>query len=339
MRLPGPNLNLDRTSVRFNRFRFRTSVQNRTSASLAYTNHSTLRYSKTIQMLNGKRTRQNLFLSNQPDRYTGENTDNQDGLLSPNGMLVRTIDEKLYKLIEENGNVQNIFYAPMEGILLPWNPLTPRRRGNNLLFYVMTFDLGIHPGPLSMDLLQFLKTRMVMEDHGSTAGVISRILKIPEPYNDGITTISLDTLRKRYELSDKSISDPRTHSVLHKSELLLGFKWTTNTAHNPWKNGTTERIKSEIWKLFFPTLIHNKKSCSTRESIQQKLKKRILKQEGLLKKSKKPSIFRNYHPELSNHWRNYLTSILSTYKKHDVLHNSQHMKDDINDSRKSSSTI
>src|ERR1700678_3904388 len=34
MRLPGPNLNLDRTSVRFNRFRFRTSVQNQTSASL-----------------------------------------------------------------------------------------------------------------------------------------------------------------------------------------------------------------------------------------------------------------------------------------------------------------
>src|SRR5271155_5561223 len=136
----------------------------------SYTNHSTLRYSKTIQMLNGKRTRQNLFLSNQPDRYTGENTDNQDGLLSPNGMLVKTIDEKLYKLIEEDGNAQNIFYAPMEGILLPWNPQTPRRRGNNLLFYVITFDFGIHPGPLSMDLLQSFKTRMVMEDHGSTAG-------------------------------------------------------------------------------------------------------------------------------------------------------------------------
>src|ERR1700678_3762135 len=190
----------------------------------AYTNHSTLRYSKTIQMLNGKRTKQNLFLSNQPDRYMGENTDNQDGLLSSNGTLVRTIDEKLYKLIEENGNMQNIFYAPMEGILLPWDPLTPRRRGNNLLFYVKTFDLGIHPGPLSMDLLQFLKTRMVMEDHGSTAGVISRILKIPEPHNDGTTTISLDTSRKQYELSAKSISHPRTHSVLHKSELLLGFK-------------------------------------------------------------------------------------------------------------------
>src|SRR6202522_2156030 len=264
----------------------------------AYTNHSTLRYSKTIQMLNGKRTKQNLFLSNQPDRYMGENTDNQDGLLSSNGTLVRTIDEKLYKLIEENGNMQNIFYAPMEGILLPWDPLTPRRRGNNLLFYVKTFDLGIHPGPLSMDLLQFLKTRMVMEDHGSTAGVISRILKIPEPHNDGTTTISLDTSRKQYELSDKSISNPRTHSVLHKSKLLLGFKWTTNTAHYPWKNGTTERIKSEIWKLFFPTLIYNKKSRTTRESTQQKSKKRMLKQEGLLKKSKKPSIgVRNYHPE------------------------------------------
>src|SRR6202522_4803329 len=95
----------------------------------AYTNHSTLRYSKTIQMLNGKWTRQNLFLSNQPDRYTGENTDNQDGLLSPNGTLVRTIDEKLYKLIEEDGNVQNIFYAPMEGILLPWNPQTHEEEG------------------------------------------------------------------------------------------------------------------------------------------------------------------------------------------------------------------
>src|ERR1700678_997164 len=163
-----------------------------------------------------------------------------------------------------------------------------------------------------MDLLQFLKTRMVMEDHGSTAGVISRILKIPEPHNDGTTTISLDTSRKLYELSDKSISDPRTHSVLHKSE---------------------------IWKLFFPTLIYYKKSRTTRESTQQKSKKQMLKQEGLLKKSKKPSILRNCHPELSNHWRNYLTAILSTYKKHDVLLNSQHMKDDINDSRKFTSTI
>src|ERR1700678_1571569 len=203
----------------------------------------------------------------------------------------------------------------------------------------MTFDFGIHPGPLSMDLLQSFKTRMVMEDHGSAAGVISRILKIPEPYNNGTTTISLDTSRKQYELSDKSISDPRTHSVLHKSKLLLGFKWTTNTAHYPWKNGTTEHIKSKIWKLFVPTLLYNKKSRTTRESTQQKSKKRILKQEGLLKKSKKPSILRNYHPELSNHWRNYLTSILSTYKKHDVLLNPQHMKDDINDSRKSTSTI
>jgi hypothetical protein len=239
----------------------------------AYTNHSTLRYSKTIQMLNGKWTRQNLFLSNQPDRYTGKNTDNQDRLLLPDGMLIKTIGEKLYKLIEEDGNVHNIFYAPKEGILLPWNPQTPRRRGNNLLFYVITFDFGIHPGPLSMDLLQSLRSRMVMEDHGSTAGVISRISKISEPYNDRTTTILLDTSRKRYELSNKSISDQRTHSVLHKSKQLLGFKLTTNTAHYPWKNGTTEHINSETWKLFFPTLIYNKKSHPTRESTQQKLKK------------------------------------------------------------------
>src|ERR1700678_2417966 len=127
----------------------------------------------------------------------------------------------------------------------------------------MTFDFGINPGPLSMDLLQSFKTRMVMEDHGSAAGVISRILKIPEPYSDGPPTISLDTSRKQYELSNKSISDPRTHSVLHKSELLLGFKWTTNTAHYPWKNGTTEHIKSEIWKLFF-----SQHSYTTRNHVQ-----------------------------------------------------------------------
>src|ERR1700678_794529 len=103
-------------------------------------------------------------------------------------------------------------------------------------------------------------------------------------------------------------------------------------------NYRTHKIRNmEI--ILLPTLLYNKKSRTTRESTQQKSKKRILKQEGLLKKSKKPSIFRNYHPELSNHWRNYFTSILSTYKKHDVLHNSQHMKDDINDSRKSTSTI
>src|SRR5271168_5269655 len=118
-------------------------------------------------------------------------------------------------------------YTPMEGILLPWNPQTPWRRGNNLLFYVIAFDFGIDPGPLLMDLLLSLRSGLVMEDHGSTAGVISRISRISEPsepYNDGTTTILLDTARKRYELSDKLISDQRTHSVLHKSEQPFGFK-------------------------------------------------------------------------------------------------------------------
>ena len=168
------------------------------------------------------------------------------------------------------------------------------------------------------------------------------ILRISEPYNDGTTTILLSTSRKRYELSDKSISDQRTHSVLHKSEQLLGFKLTTNTAHYPWKNGTTEHINSETWKIFFPTLKYNKKPHITHKSAQQKLKKQIPKQEGLFKNSQKPSIFRNYHPELSNHWKSHLTfhaSILPTYKKNDVLNKSLRMEDDIDNSRKSISTI
>src|ERR1700678_4824620 len=255
-------------------------------------------------------------------------------------MIIETVDGKLCRSIgNENSQeiwVQNVFDMPMGGMLLSWNLQTTWRRRNNLLFCIMAFNFGITPGPLLMDLLKSLTSEMVMEDHGSTRGVI---LGISEPYNDGTTTILLGNLSKQYELSDKLISDRRTHSVLHKSEQLLGFKLTTNTAHYPWKNGTTEHINSEIWKLFFPTLIYSKKSHTTRESTQQKSKKQMLKQEGLLKKSKKPSIFRNYHPELLNHWKNYLTSILSTYKKHDDLHNSQHMKDDINDSRKSTSTI
>src|SRR5271155_1560780 len=67
----------------------------------AYTNHSTLRYSKTIQMLNGKRTRQNLFLSNQPNRYMGENTNNQDWILLPGETIFDTVNDKPYNLIEE----------------------------------------------------------------------------------------------------------------------------------------------------------------------------------------------------------------------------------------------
>src|ERR1700678_2230752 len=143
------------------------------------------------------------------------------------------------------------------------------RRRNDLLFSIMAFSFGMPPGPLLLDLLKSLSSGMVVADHGSTEGVI---LGTPEPYNDGTTTILLDTLNKRYELSDKSISDRRTHFVLHKSEQLFRFKLTTNMAHYPWKNGTTKHINSEIWKLFFPTLNYNKKPHTTHKSAQQKLK-------------------------------------------------------------------
>src|ERR1700678_3310326 len=132
-----------------------------------------------------------------------------------------------------------------------------------------------------MNLLGSLNSEMVVEDHGSTKGVILGISGITEPCNDGTTTILLGTLNKRYELSDKSISDRRTHSVLHKSEQLLRFKLITNTAHYPKKDRTTEHIYPETWKLFFPTLIYNKQPHTTRKSAQRKSKKHIPKQEGL----------------------------------------------------------
>src|ERR1700678_1013719 len=125
-------------------------------------------------------------------------------------------------------------------------------------------------------------------------------------------------------------------------DLLPGLKSIAYTAHYPWKNGTVEHIHSETWKSFLPTLIYNTKSRTTRESTQQKLKQRMSKQEGLVEKPKKPSIFRNYHSELSNHWKSYPTfhaSILSTSKKNDVLNKSLHMEDDTDDSGKSISPI
>src|ERR1700678_451810 len=108
---------------------------------------------------------------------------------------------------------------------------TSKRHGKERTIYC-SISKPIHPGPLLMDLLKSLGAGMVVEDHGSMKGVISRIPGISEPYNGETTTIPLGTLNKRYELSDKSTSDRRTHFVLHKYEQLLGLKLTTNTAHN-----------------------------------------------------------------------------------------------------------
>ena len=227
----------------------------------------------------------------------------------------------------------------MEGILLPWNPRTPQRRRNNLLFYTETFSFGIHPGHLSLDLLKSLGSRMVMENHRSTKGVI---LRISEPYNDGTT-----------EIPDKSISDRKPRFASHKFKRPFGFKSTTKTAHYPWKNRTTEWMNSETWKIFSPTLEHlsrirtNTEARKTFQKVKetfypQKSNKLTQKRERFSEESKKPSIFRNYHPELLNNWKSYPTfhaSIPSTYRKHNVLNNSQHMKDDINETRKSTLTI
>src|ERR1700678_1351766 len=312
----------------------------------ALTNHSILRHSKPIQILNGKQARQSLFLLEQPDQYMTENADNQNKILLPSETTIKTVDEEAYRSIEDENNeespVQNVFDTPTKGMLLPWNLRMSWKREDNLLFYIEAFSLGIPPRPLLLNQLKPLGVGTVVEDHGSTEGVISRIPEISEPYRGETTTIPLGILNKQYELSDKSTFDRRTHFVLHKYEQLPGLKLIAYTAHYPWKNGTAEHINSEIGKSFLPTLIYNTKSRTTRESTQQKLKQRMSKLEGLFKESKKPSIFRNYHPELSNQWKSYPTfhaSILSTSKKNDVLDKSLHMEEDTDDGGKSISPI
>src|SRR6202522_3790604 len=249
----------------------------------ALTNHSILRHSKPIQILNGKQARQSLFLLEQPDQYMTENADNQNKILLPSKTTIKTVDEEAYRSIEdknyEESPVQNVFDTPTKGMLLPWNLQTSWKRKDNLLFYIEAFS--IPPGPLLLNQLKPLGVGTVVEDHGSTEGVISRIPKISEPYRGKTTTIPLGTLNKRYELSDKSTFDQRTHFVLHKYEQLPGLKLIAYTAHYPWKNGTAKHINSEIGKSFLPTLIYNTKSRTTRESTQQKLKQRMSKQEGL----------------------------------------------------------
>src|SRR6202522_2577239 len=248
----------------------------------ALTNHSTLRHFKPIQILNGKQARQSLFLLEQPDRYMTENADNQNDILLPSKTTIKTVEEK------------NVFDTPTKGILLPWN----LQRENNLWFYIEAFSIGIPPGPLLMDLLKSLGVGTVVEDHGSTEGVISRIPGISEPYKGETTTIPLGTLKKQNELSDKSTPNLRLQSMSHKLERSSEFESTRNTTHHPEKNGITERINSEIWKLFFQISEYNKKP-----RITHKLAQRISKQETFSEESKQPSIFRNHRPEFLNNWR------------------------------------
>src|ERR1700678_2724999 len=138
-----------------------------------------------------------------------------------------------------------------------------------------------------MDLSWSLNSGMVVEDHGSTEGVILEFL---ETDNNGTTTI-LCSLNKQYGLPNKLTSNQRLQFVSHKP-------LTTNTTHHPEKNGITERTNSEIWKLFFQISEYNKKPRMTHKLAQQ-----ISKRETFSEESKKPLIFRNHRPKLLNNWR------------------------------------
>src|ERR1700678_4034795 len=87
-----------------------------------------------------------------------ENADNQNDILLPSETTIKTIDEKVYRSIEDENNqespVQNVFDTPTKGILLPWNLRTSWKREDNLLFYIEAFSLGIPPGPLLKNQLK-----------------------------------------------------------------------------------------------------------------------------------------------------------------------------------------
>src|SRR6202522_2940191 len=63
----------------------------------ALTNHSILRHSKPIQILNEKQARQSLFWLEQPDQYMTENADNQNKTLLPSETTIKTVDEEAYR--------------------------------------------------------------------------------------------------------------------------------------------------------------------------------------------------------------------------------------------------
>jgi hypothetical protein len=139
--------------------------------NIALTNHSTLQYSKPIQKLNRKQAKQNLFLSRRPNCYEEESTNR---ILLSDEMIIKTVDEKLHRLIEEE-NTQKI--PPMKGILLPWHPQMKDTLRDDNLFYDESC-----PESCIIDLLGSIAFgfRMVVEDHRSSTGVILVYL---QPYN------------------------------------------------------------------------------------------------------------------------------------------------------------
>jgi hypothetical protein len=125
------------------------------------TDHDNLRYFRTAQKLNRRQARWSLFLadydvnlvhvpgrqmvqsdslSRRSDLYPEEDTDNQDRILLPDNIFIKTIDAELYETITKEGEqdvlMKNTFDALTKGTLLPLNSRTNDWRiENNLLFY------------------------------------------------------------------------------------------------------------------------------------------------------------------------------------------------------------
>src|SRR5271155_1409444 len=101
------------------------------------------------------------YQNNQTDTWV-PSPNSHGRILLPSKTIIKTFDEESYRSIRGKNT--------LEGILLPWNLQTTWKRGNNSLFYIVAFNLGIPPGPLLMDLLKSLGSGTVVEDHGSTEG-------------------------------------------------------------------------------------------------------------------------------------------------------------------------
>jgi hypothetical protein len=211
--------------------------------------------------LNKEQAKQSLVLTKRPNQYTEESADNQNRIFLPDETSFKTVDEKLYKLIGEEHNqkirVQNIFDAPMKGILLPWNPqledlLQEDYPGSRILnpLESIAFDFG-----------------MVMEDHQSSKGVILDL----QPDNKtminikGTTIVLSNSLDKRYGSLNKPIFDRQRQFTLQKCQEI---KLTMSTAHHPKTNATTKQTHHKTWKLF-PTLefLLNKKITPERQEF------------------------------------------------------------------------
>jgi hypothetical protein len=149
--------------------------------------------------LNRKRAKQSLFLSKQPNRYAEESTDR---ISLSNTTIIKMVDEKLHQTIEKE-NTQKI--PPMKGILLPWNPRIKDTLWEDNLLSGESYPESHIIGLLGSITFNF---GMVVEDHGSSKGVMLDL----QPYNKtintkGTTIVLSNSLDKRYGSLNKATFD------------------------------------------------------------------------------------------------------------------------------------